>query len=137
MSNKQFAEFWAAYPRKVGKAAAERAYDKVTEHFTPMEILDGLDRWVASHSDTDPQFIPHPATWLNGRRWEDEEPAPVLTPMQRELAVGGSMGPAAVLPSLTPNPRFVPMELWPKVCAGWECECNPDRDKPKPAGWSS
>ena len=23
-------------------------------------------------SETDPKFIPHPATWLNAARWEDE-----------------------------------------------------------------
>jgi hypothetical protein len=25
----------------------------------------------------EPRYIPHPATWLNADRWEDEEPAAV------------------------------------------------------------
>ena len=67
-----FAEFWRAYPRKVGKAAAERAFLKAG---VPVETLIAA---IARHQRTPQwtkdggQFIPHPASWLNGKRWEDE-----------------------------------------------------------------
>jgi hypothetical protein len=38
------------------------------------KIMTGLSRWAKSTDwlRDDGQFIPYPATWLNGRRWEDE-----------------------------------------------------------------
>ena len=65
----EFAEFWKAYPKKVAKGAAERAWPKAREH--AVAILADL----ASRRWDDPKFIPHPATYLNARRWEDERPA--------------------------------------------------------------
>jgi len=69
-----FDGFWAAYPRKVAKGAAERAYAKalsvITDPDPPSVLRAAAERFAAS--DPDPQFTPHPATWLNSRRWEDE-----------------------------------------------------------------
>lgn len=70
-----FARFWGLYPNKKGKTAAEKAWHKlkVTEAlFT--EIADGLGRYCVSREWTKDggQYIPHPATWLNGKRWQDE-----------------------------------------------------------------
>lgn len=71
----RFAELWLAYPRKVGKPQAERAYRQVAaEHDA---IMAGLERWVtywAEHSE--PRYVPHPTTWLHRRGWEDETPTP-------------------------------------------------------------
>lgn len=70
-----FAVFWKLYPRKVQKAKAEAAWKKL--NVTPdllTVITAALARqatsidWLKSNG----QFIPHPTTWLNGRRWEDE-----------------------------------------------------------------
>ena len=36
-------------------------------------MLDSLTRQSAVWAAGDPRFIPHPATWLNGERWRDEE----------------------------------------------------------------
>lgn len=64
-----FSELWTAYPRKVGKAAALKAWKKAK--LPPLrELLTALEKQRANWSD--PQFIPHLSTWLNGRRWEDE-----------------------------------------------------------------
>lgn len=70
-----FKEFWASYPRRVGKlnAAAwwERRWPNDEELMT---ILDGLDLW-AEHwqaRGTELQYIPHPATWLSAERWNEE-----------------------------------------------------------------
>lgn len=70
-----FPKFWKMYPNKKGKAAAEKAWKKLkvtTDLFR--QIAEGLaaqvvcEAWVKDGG----QFIPHPATWLNGKRWEDE-----------------------------------------------------------------
>ena len=64
-----FDQFWAAYPRKVGKGAARAAYLKAMRKTDLGTMLDALAkaRWPA-----DPKFIPHPATWLHAERWDDE-----------------------------------------------------------------
>lgn len=70
-----FERFWSAYPRHVGKRAAAKAFAKLR----PDEELLGVmlvalarqrqsDQWQRDGG----QFIPHAATWINGRRWEDE-----------------------------------------------------------------
>jgi hypothetical protein len=40
------------------------------------DIMDWLERWKEfwDYSETEPRFIPHPATWLNQERWKDEPP---------------------------------------------------------------
>lgn len=67
----RFAEFWQAYPRKVAKPAAEKAWRRVAGEADA--ILAGLRRSIGCEqwAKGGGQFIPHPATWLNGRRWED------------------------------------------------------------------
>lgn len=69
----RFDEFYKAYPRKVGKTPARKAWNKIK----PSErdaIFTALESQIkARHLRTDePDYIPHPATWLNQRRWEDE-----------------------------------------------------------------
>jgi uncharacterized protein YdaU (DUF1376 family) len=69
-----FDDFWSAYPRKVAKGAAERSYAKalsvIADPDPPSVLRSAAERFAASNPD--PQFTPHPATWLNSRRWEDE-----------------------------------------------------------------
>jgi len=70
-----FDEFWMSYPRKTNKAAAEKAWNRITKKPETLEKirrdignrLAGME-WELSRK----QFIPHPASYLNGRRWEDE-----------------------------------------------------------------
>jgi hypothetical protein len=70
-----FDRFWAAYPKKKAKADAEKAFAKLdaTEDLLA-RILAAIERQARSEAwrKDGGQFIPHPATWLNGRRWEDE-----------------------------------------------------------------
>lgn len=74
----RFPEFWANYPRRIGKTAAGKAWLKAIKDTDPDAILTGLANATAvwSSSRTEPQFIPHPATWLNHGRWADEVPLP-------------------------------------------------------------
>jgi hypothetical protein len=69
-----FTAFWAAYPRKVGKAAARKSWNKL--HPPIADVLASLKWQAASAQWTKDagQFIPHPATWLNQGRWQDEPP---------------------------------------------------------------
>lgn len=68
----RFAAFWAHYPRKVAKQDAMKAWRKVDAHHAA--IMAGLRRAVDSEQwrKDGGQFIPHPATFLNKRRWEDD-----------------------------------------------------------------
>ena len=68
----EFTEFWTAYPRKVSKADAQRAWAKATKRTDPADIIAGLEAHLPSWASSDPKFIPHAATWLNGQRWLDE-----------------------------------------------------------------
>lgn len=70
-----FDRFWKLYPNKKSKAKAYLAWKKLklTDDLFN-QILSGLAKYCASPDWTKDggQFIPHPATWLNGKRWEDE-----------------------------------------------------------------
>lgn len=79
-ANDFFSVFWKAYPRKVAKEDARKAFRAVTKDTTLTVILAGLER--AKPGWTDPKYIPYPATWLRGRRWMDE--APAVSPPERK-----------------------------------------------------
>ena len=70
-----FAAFWKHYPKKVAKPQAIKAWNKVKPTGqTIADLMAGLERQKSSSDwlKDGGQFIPHPATWLNQRRWEDE-----------------------------------------------------------------
>lgn len=69
-----FDEFWKAYPKKVAKPAAIKAWAKLSPNDeTFRKILESVKTQAASPDwiKDGGQYIPHPATYLNGRRWED------------------------------------------------------------------
>lgn len=72
-----FQTFWNQYPRRVGKLAAQRAYEKARRSFTAEEILVGLANYV-QHMPADPQYRCHPTTFLNQGRFLDDYDAPAL-----------------------------------------------------------
>jgi hypothetical protein len=70
-----FRRFWARYPRKIGKGAAEKAWQKLNPSpelvetiLAQVEAAQATEQWQKDGG----AFIPLPATWLNQRRWEDE-----------------------------------------------------------------
>lgn len=67
-----FDRFYLAYPRKVGKGAAVKAWTKAVKVADPEAIIAGLAAQLPAMAKTDPKFIPHAATWLNAERWADE-----------------------------------------------------------------
>lgn len=67
--------FWQIYPRKIDKDRARRAWGKLRpDRATSKAILESLRRWKLCDQWQEERFIPHPATWLNGRRWEATPP---------------------------------------------------------------
>lgn len=70
-----FEEFWKQYPKKIGKGAAEKAWQKIhPTNGTVQSILTSIaeQKNGAAWAKDGGQFIPHPSTWLNQKRWEDE-----------------------------------------------------------------
>ena len=69
-----FGEWYSRYPVKVARPAAARAYRRARKLVPRAMLLDALDRHVANwrENETERHLIPHPATWLNQHRWEDE-----------------------------------------------------------------
>lgn len=75
-----FAEFWALYPRRVSKIDAIKAWKR--QRPNPEEVRTALiwqiEAWDAESPPRPREKLPHPATWLNGRRWEDEKPVALV-----------------------------------------------------------
>lgn len=74
-----FTEFWDTYPRKVAKQNAIKAWKKTgaldSQALTDTIIADVKRRLDGEWKGKELQYIPHPATYLNQRRWEDESSA--------------------------------------------------------------
>jgi hypothetical protein len=75
-----FDQFWQAYPRRIGKIAARKAFDKAIKNgATLTQILAGIGLYL--------QYKPvyadycHPASWLNAGRWMDEWAEPIKPAM--------------------------------------------------------
>jgi len=64
---------WRHYPRKVGKAAARKAWLKATGRAPADQILAALGEFTRATRETDPKFVPHLTTWLNQGRWDDDQ----------------------------------------------------------------
>lgn len=71
----RFAEFWASYPKKIGKASCLKVWKKLKPtkelHERIMIALESQkrsDQWQREGG----RFIPNPLTWLNQGRWDDE-----------------------------------------------------------------
>lgn len=75
LQERRFGEFWVAYPRKVGKEAARKAWRRIkptSDHH--LKILAAIkqarnnEQWQRDNG----RYIPNPSTWLNQGRWDDE-----------------------------------------------------------------
>lgn len=69
-----FDTIWKAYPRKANKVAAVRAFEKAIRNGADIKaILTGVVNYASSceAKGTEPEYIAHPSTFLNQRRWED------------------------------------------------------------------
>ncbi len=66
-----FLEFWEIYKRKIDKQKAEKKFERLSTQ-EKMLAVAGAKKWAEKWEieQTDLEFIPHPTTWLNNRRWE-------------------------------------------------------------------
>jgi len=73
-NNSNFLDFWAWYPKKVGKDAAYKAWIKLKPDYDL--VINALlwQRQTKQWQAEDGKYIPNPATYLNQGRWQDEEP---------------------------------------------------------------
>lgn len=77
-----FLDFYSDYPKKVGKAQAQKAFHKISPDD---DLFNVIITALKNHTRKwdDPKYIPHPATWLNQKRWEDALEVPTLKPKEK------------------------------------------------------
>jgi hypothetical protein len=79
LAQRDFDAWWSLYPRKVGKQAARRKHAVAVKRVNPLVLEERLcvhvEAWTRHGYET--QFIPHPATWLEQGRWDDDPPPPL------------------------------------------------------------
>ena len=70
-----FDKFWALYPKKLAKADARKAWaqtkdirPELTNLLNAVKAACKTEAWMKDGG----KYIPHPATWLRGERWDDE-----------------------------------------------------------------
>ena len=76
----RFDRFWAVYPRHIAKQDARKKFEKLNPDDELLAVMiQAVEKQKKSEQWTKDggQFIPHPSTWLNQKRWEDEVPVQV------------------------------------------------------------
>lgn len=75
LQQERFEAWWAEYPKKVGKQAARKAWNKIRpDAALYSRIVDATkaqrtsEQWRKENG----RFIPNPATWINQGRWDDD-----------------------------------------------------------------
>lgn len=74
ITDAEFDQFWARYPKRVSKIAALKAFMKARQIASLDAILAGVDRYVNGKPAW--QEWAYPASWLNAGRWDDEYEQP-------------------------------------------------------------
>ena len=91
-----FDDFWLLYPRRVARRDAMKAWAQMTAA-EQMAAVVAMADWRRVWATKDRDYLPYPATWLRGGRWEDELPetngptsaahVPAAMPVQGERSV--------------------------------------------------
>ena len=68
-----FPTFYTIYARKEARKDAKKAWDSLSPADQHAAIL-GAAAWRRIHLERGCQYVPLPATWLRGERWQDELP---------------------------------------------------------------
>ena len=98
---RRFDEFWAAYPKKVGKKAAWSSLKKVkpdTELFDKIMTAIGRAKATWQWQRENGRYIPNPKTWLNEGRWDDEYEEGPMNGINSKYFDGNNQQPAASSP---------------------------------------
>ena len=78
--DQQFARFWDAYPKRVAKKDARRAWAKLNPSPAVVDQMLGALAWQTQQPGwlkDGGAYVPYPASWLNAERWTDEPPKPL------------------------------------------------------------
>jgi hypothetical protein len=88
--NQHFETFWKLYPKKVGKDAARKSWDKLKAKAETLSLITDALAWQVESDQWKKeggQFIPNPSTYLNQARWLDQ-------PLAKQSNVLGKAGMA-------------------------------------------
>jgi hypothetical protein len=87
----EFARFWDAYPKKVGKVDAKKAWVKnkppIDDVLVALLWQSKSDQWLKDGG----QYIPNPSTYINQWRWHDEPQAIVNKPRSHHDSISDTM----------------------------------------------
>jgi hypothetical protein len=72
----EFKIWWEAFPRKTARGHALKAYRLARKKVSAEVLLAGANKYAVERRGQDSKFTAHPATWLNGERWADEQNTP-------------------------------------------------------------
>lgn len=81
----EFLKFWEAYPKKVKKLKAAKIW---AGKKPPLDRVLAALRWQIKSHDWMMGFIPHPSTYLNDGRWDDDEASASLARGGRDVKRG-------------------------------------------------
>ena len=84
----RFPEFWSAYPRKVDKRDAERAWKAALKRGVDQDhLVQAALRFAENTHGRDKKFIKHPSVWLNKGAYDNEleRESPVLAPADQNI----------------------------------------------------
>lgn len=84
-----FDRFWEDYPRKVAKVAALKAWKKLNPDDLLCEAIGASLAWQRQSPQWTKDkgaFVPHAATWLNQRRFEDQRPTAMEPRLRKPIA---------------------------------------------------
>jgi hypothetical protein len=76
----RFEQFWPEYPRKTAKEDARKAFTKLNPNAELFDVMMAALRDQKTWPQWQDGVIPHPATWINGKRWTDERPTARASP---------------------------------------------------------
>ena len=83
-----FSEFWKAYPKRPNssKRNAYKKYQIALRKISNQELLDATKQFAKTQINTEPQYIPHAATWLHQERFIDILHEPKLKTNRNRIA---------------------------------------------------
>lgn len=111
--------FWRAYPKRVAKADARRAWlrlnpseELIQRILKALEWQSRLEQWQRD----DGQFIPYPASYLRGERWDDEPKVVKPAPAPRQIT-----------PCKTAGCKGEGAQIWRGLCQTCYAQSKPAR----------
>jgi hypothetical protein len=79
----EFEQWYERYPRKRGRGQALKAYKAARRKADPETLVRAIEQQGPALTARGPEYVPYPATWLNGERWADQPDAAMATQVRR------------------------------------------------------